>query len=287
MWDTASIPPPPPTPSTQPAQKPSKQSQLLRMSACITVSPPPQPPYACDQGSPMQGNWGKAEALARSGKGRDRSRPPHWPLRAFQGLRWWRGQWMMVKVMFWFICWCKHRMTSAAKQDAVKDSNKTQMSSISRFFSKGGDDWRAHYVARLYCPVQAGSSVKVKWQDCKFCLTAEDPLRETKWHQPVVVTHCCWQGDDEHLSLKGRSWGFFMFQSECQRERTGAGCGSPGGPNSIRLYMPRTPSCRYNAHLKIHRTYNQRHGKRCTPAWIGAWKLLESCRRLSTLQMLQ
>lgn len=31
------------------------------MSASITVTPP----YACNQGSPMQGNWGKAKALAR------------------------------------------------------------------------------------------------------------------------------------------------------------------------------------------------------------------------------
>jgi len=41
---------------------------------------------------------------------------------------------------------------------------------------------------RLTYAVQVGSSVKVKWQDCKFCPTAEAPLGETKWRQPVVVT---------------------------------------------------------------------------------------------------
>lgn len=80
-------------------------------------------------------------------------------------------------------------MASTAEQDTAKDSKKTQMSSNSLFQEE--DDWRAHYVVLLSRPVQAGSSVKVKWQDCKFSLTAQVPLRETKWHQPVVVTHCC------------------------------------------------------------------------------------------------
>lgn len=72
-------------------------------------------------------------------------------------------------------------------------------------------------------PVQVGTRVKVKWQRCKFSPTAEDPLGETKWHQPVAVAQCCRQGDDEHLSLKGRSWIFLLFESECQRETEGAG----------------------------------------------------------------
>lgn len=106
------------------------------------------------------------------------------------------------------MCWCKHRMTSTAEQDALRTQIIHKCHLI--HFFKGEDNWRGHYVAPLSCPVQVGSSVKVKWQNCKFCLTAEAPLRETKWRQPVVVTHCCWQGDDEHLSLKGRSWAFPM-----------------------------------------------------------------------------
>lgn len=119
-----------------------------------------------------------------------------------------------------FICWHKHSMASAAEQDTAKDSKKTQMSSDSHFQEE--DDCRAHYVVLLSRPVQPGSSVKVKWQDCKFSLTAQAPLRETKWHQPVVVTHCCWQGDDEHLSLKGKSYRLFLSESMlwplCQKE---------------------------------------------------------------------
>lgn len=65
---------------------------------------------------------------------------------------------------------------------------------------------------RLSGSVQVGSSVKVKWQNCKFSLTAQAPLREYKCRQPVVVTHCFWQGDDEHLSLKG--WRYWLFISE-------------------------------------------------------------------------
>lgn len=75
-------------------------------------------------------------------------------------------------------------------------------------FFQEGRQLEGPLCGRSPCPVQVGLSVRVKWQHCKFCMTAEAPLRETKWHQPVVVTHCCWQGDDEHLSLKGRSWAF-------------------------------------------------------------------------------
>lgn len=134
------------------------------------------------------------------------------------------------------------------------------------------------------CPVQVGSSVTVKWQDCKFCLTAEAPLRETKWRQPVVVTHCCWQGDDEHLSLKGRSWAFPWREHVLVLMSKGEDRGwnrRPWGPNSIWFYVPRTSVCHDDANSEIHR-------KSCFPCWTGVlWKWFESCHKLSTPQMLQ
>lgn len=67
---------------------------------------------------------------------------------------------------------------------------------------------------------------------------------------------------------KGNGGGRGLNVEASGRERGRRG----GGPNSVQLYIPGSPSCCYNAHLKIHRTYNQERGERCTLARSKAKK---------------
>lgn len=82
MWDVASLPPPQPTLSTQLAQKPSKQSRPLRMSASITVTPHPLTPairvHPCRGSGVKQQHW---LAAAGGGTGHRRYTDLSGPLR--------------------------------------------------------------------------------------------------------------------------------------------------------------------------------------------------------------
>lgn len=127
----------------------------------------------------------------------------------FEGLRWRREWRIIVNVMFWFIHWCKHRVTNASEHDELRDSNKAQTACSSQ--TTGGlITWAP---SPLSCP--AMSRQKNRTADSRA-----SPEGEAKWHQAVTVTHCCWQGEDEHLSLKSREQVFFFFflaASKCQR----------------------------------------------------------------------
>lgn len=96
-----------------PSLSPLMQSQLLKTSTCITVTTIHPHPPQCHRKTQQKQSLVTSKLCDSS----------HWPLRG----PWWWHEWRIIpNVMFWFIHWCKHRLTDASEQDELRDLNKMQ-----------------------------------------------------------------------------------------------------------------------------------------------------------------